>query len=870
MNNTNLMKHVIEKCDLLLEDSLISKEELLKVFSEFIANTYDEKKHNVGFILHTGSICFDIILITAIAISNLVLDETEVDDVINSFEIGVTVIYDKQRFIFGGFEEKDFGVGNKKYILLQKDETDKTWIDFQDRYKIEPYKGDAKRLDGRGIRKSNINRLDFISNVLEISINKIPSIINSSAIVVMSRERADKILNGLTIHYDDNKTIKLLEIVTASYFTDNDEYPYGGNRGKTEPVIKITGKVSVARDLLFENNGNKINGLMISGNDIIEKGKTELPELLNRRSLKYVYLSANIDCENCVTILDFCDDSNVFACTKDFLIKNTGPINVKNDFTKELNKQTENIINKIIRPIFIESQQTWVDYRDIKKALYFLRNYENGREDIKQFIIYAYALLNLFLTALFPIGFLERLITEGYIDVVSPYKRIENLWKEAVEFPNELQEKTTHILKQLEYLYFENYTASNKENALKKVLLNKYKQNIAIIVPKAYYIEVLNKRIVEDWGGSPANLTIVTCNRFDNSVLYDNIIVSGYLEGKRFNPFKCGASPVITILTYEFEAEIWRYKLNLAQNIEARLNALSTILLDENETYLDLFYDDINDDYTEVIEIEHITYDLTFFINQMVELEARGIINKTNSDNSTLTDIVKIGSFSDGEMILFTKLYKAHVFNAEKEAVFEVNVDELEPGNKLVFTKNDDLTKNIVDNILENLLNTGTLNKNVKIAYEKSGYWKSVLQQFMIEKNMTYNKLSKELAKHGCRKHQTTLRSWIDKNNHVVGPNDEEAFIAIAKMTKNPEMLEDAKSYCEACKLIRKIRTEILKMIGVSFINKLSGNIPDNNKLLKAVFDNVSDLGFILQLDTIVEVNELKAPANLLNRPINC
>ena len=104
----------------------------------------------------------------------------------------------------------------------------------------------------------------------------------------------------------------------------------------------------------------------------------------------------------------------------------------------------------------------------------------------------------------------------------------------------------------------------------------------------------------------------------------------------------------------------------------------------------------------------------------------------------------------------------------------------------------------------------------------------------------------------------------------MVGPNDEEAFNAIAKMTKNPEMLDDAKSYCEACKLIRKIRTEILKMIGVSFINKLSGNIPDDNKLLKAVFENVSDIGIILQLDTIVEVNELKAPANLLNRPINC
>lgn len=38
-------------------------------------------------------------------------------------------------------------------------------------------------------------------------------------------------------------------MVTASYFTEEDEYRYGGNAGKNEPTLKFTAKVSAARPI---------------------------------------------------------------------------------------------------------------------------------------------------------------------------------------------------------------------------------------------------------------------------------------------------------------------------------------------------------------------------------------------------------------------------------------------------------------------------------------------------------------------------------------------------------------------------------------------------------------------------------------------
>lgn len=64
------MNKIIEKCDVCINGSVVSKELLIKTFSSFVSSTIEDKQHNVGIVLHTGSVCFDAILLSFAAISN--------------------------------------------------------------------------------------------------------------------------------------------------------------------------------------------------------------------------------------------------------------------------------------------------------------------------------------------------------------------------------------------------------------------------------------------------------------------------------------------------------------------------------------------------------------------------------------------------------------------------------------------------------------------------------------------------------------------------------------------------------------------------------------------------------------------------------
>lgn len=72
----NAMKRIIDKCDVCIDGNVISKELLIKTLSGFISSTIEDKRHNVGIILHTGSICFDAILLAYAAISDVLYNET--------------------------------------------------------------------------------------------------------------------------------------------------------------------------------------------------------------------------------------------------------------------------------------------------------------------------------------------------------------------------------------------------------------------------------------------------------------------------------------------------------------------------------------------------------------------------------------------------------------------------------------------------------------------------------------------------------------------------------------------------------------------------------------------------------------------------
>lgn len=88
MTNEQVMFCLTEKCDIYFEDSLISKERIIKMYAGFFESSLTSDGHSISVALHTGSVCFDIISYIMAALACVSLDQTDADAIINSLTIG--------------------------------------------------------------------------------------------------------------------------------------------------------------------------------------------------------------------------------------------------------------------------------------------------------------------------------------------------------------------------------------------------------------------------------------------------------------------------------------------------------------------------------------------------------------------------------------------------------------------------------------------------------------------------------------------------------------------------------------------------------------------------------------------------------------
>lgn len=563
------MNKIIEKCDVCINGSVVSKELLIKTFSSFVSSTIEDKQHNVGIVLHTGSVCFDAILLSFAAISNVLYNETNATDIVLSLQADDLVLcYDGNtgnskplKWIFKGFVNS---VGDTplmtpgKYIVLESDKNGRKYLPESRWTKIVPYFGSSKSMDGRGLRRESKKRYDFFRSVLGMEDAEIPRTVDTSTVIVMSREEANELVGSISFRFDDTD-IKLTDLVPVSYYTEsNREYQYGVNLSKNEPVIKITGKVSVARKLLLKKGGNRHIGLVVCGEDLYHHSESELPELLDRKSIQYVYLCMHLDSEASSNLIANYEEANLFACTKDFLLSNSRPPIVCNPYTEQMNAQIGAIIDKEVTATVIPGFINWETYRAFKRAMYSVKSSEYNSEQKDDFIVQSYSLMNLFMTAVFSIGLLEELIEYGIVDSVEkPDQRLHRIEETAKGFPDFLKESATSVVSILEDAYLELHDSTYKETAFLKAI-ETHQGKIAVIVPKAYFGIVINKLLSLHNLDSRANICIMTANQFDNTQLYSAIIVVGNISGKRFDALRCRSSQEIDLLLYECEK--YRYK----------------------------------------------------------------------------------------------------------------------------------------------------------------------------------------------------------------------------------------------------------------------------------------------------------------------
>ena len=866
MTSEKLIKAILNKCSVFYDDALISKEDIIKRYLSFITESLVSNDRAVNLALHTGSICFDIISVVAVSLWCLSYNLSTNDDIISALNDDDMVMYKGQRFRWKGIKH---AYGNL-YIVIEQDGKGKngkttSYIPFEkNKHLIKPYYGDSKVTDGRGIRNKPTNREDFLAFIFESEVIDIPTQLDVSVVVVANRVEFNEICKKVKIGYAGNKFVGLLDIFPASYYTSaGEQYPIGSNPSKTDPVLKVTEKISTARDLVLDKHGNRVVGLLIMNNANADN-TSDLSDLLRRKALRFVHVTSPIQLGVDERVFEMYEDAAIFACTKEFLSRQPQDVCSQNPYTKELHRQITNIVNNRITPHIIAGGWAWDEYKLLKDSILKIKQsdlLDSGKED---FIVTAYSLMNLMNTAVFPMVVMERAIIEGAVNqtVASPKKRIEELWSIAAR-ADILQDDFAMVVDTLERKYQEIFFESPKGDMLNTYITSHREECIAVIVPKAYYVDVLRFEHPEYFMSD--NRFFTTGSHLNVSYTYDAILCVGQINSKKFDPLQCMAARSVDIFLYRCEEKLYLYRKNIQAKYESELNHRSGLA---DVSYPDTMTSDSENDVIRSDVQRFATLDE--YIDSIRFFDVRKITQGNASSGAMpVSEVTHVGMFETGEQIFFSKYYSAVVFDDMHEGIIEKSPDKLVPGDVLVFAKRDDYTKNIVDYIYEMLLRTGRLGNDAIDAYEKSKYWKEVLREYKESHRFTYRDITHRIHEVGGSMQEVSVRQWLVEDSHIVGPQKESTMEYIAKITQDPFLLADVHGYFEACNAVRHDRRSILELISKAINDKLSGNVPAEGSALCIVYDNVDRLSETLVLESVVELDEsIDVSVNLVNTPI--
>ena len=867
------VRNVIDNCVIQLDGMTISKEAISQSVLSFFSEVSIKDSHNVGILLHTGSLIFDALAVLWAAIASLLANATDPEEIVRSLQPGDLVIFKgREKACFEGIETAD---GNERAVLVfNKAKKERSRVLKNQWSQIMPYQGSSKEIGRRSSKRLDEPRIHFYKYVLGYHESEIPSVTDTSAVFVMPREKADRIVKSLTLTYG-NRTISLLDLVTASYYTDANEYQYGGNPGRNEPVIKIASRISTARMLVLNRSGNRTAGMFVCDDEVLGRSITELPELIERRTLPYVFVCAAIDNETVRSLISTYEDASLLVFTRDFLLSCPLRLQCVNEYTKNLSIQMDTILDHEVRYEEVIGFADWHMASKLRSNMFFLKDSEYRSEEKDNFVISAWSLFNLFQTAIFPISVLEDQIKLGNIpsSLGLPSERIQQLRETVLLLPEYLRERADSIVDVLDnyYHYLTNTITQGKYKTLTRLLAQYQSKDICIIVPKAYYERALMADRTIRYLIPCVNLTVITANRFDRTKHYDVIIAAGLFRGSHFDCFRCMSAPTVISLLYESEKYSWYAQRKEAVRFIDTCNRRSFIEVQSDDLLNDEMLPDsaTEDDILEETKTE-IAID-EYISNLQTRLPSLALAGSGSSSTAQSVEIAAIVCFDTGERAFLTPYYEACVYNESKETVREVHVhdEDISEGDFIVFTRNDSEMHDIVDDVLKRLIEAEKLAPEEKEHYTRSKVWKKKLMMYSVLAKLKPRDIAEMMTKGGAPIQEQTIRYWIDPEDHTVGPKKIESIREIGRIVHDEQMIHHPEIIMESCKRIRQRRGKILSVIGDIIKNRLSGRttVPTDPQV-REIFDRIQSQADVLRVESFSRTSR-EVPATFVNRPVS-
>lgn len=773
-----------------------------------------------------------------------------------------------------GARAKFVGIEDDKIILQYSDLTSRLPLKFS--YKLRKYNGNAKTLSKYPVKKStrrNVTK-NIISEIFDIDITTMSSIIKYSTLIVAPKNIIYEMVKNIRVS-DDENSYEFTSLFPCAYYGSVERMDnFRGNAINSEPILKFTSKISTARDIIQVNKD--IKNLIILGEDIYKNNLSDLEWILKRKSVDNVIII--LDWSNVSSIqymLGGEEKYNVFAWSEEALLSNinlSNYLDIRNTTSAYIIEQKKVInyfLNRNVDLLRVDDDEKISGtIRDIRKTLNELAKTNADSDDKNQFIKISYGLLSIFEKLPVPLKYLEKAIDEKKLVALHPRRALAELRILAgrlleYTWTSNYKSKVDFILSKLEYIREQIQDFNPKwAEFIKEIRAIQYKSHL-VLVPKAYYAEAIYVCFREK--GLQHNIKILPVSKYTKDAFYDEILLVGVYDDKKFNAFNNCYAMNEKYLAYPIEAKhfLWARKMNdkLIKEIE-KVNSLvkyeETAVTYEPDIVLDK---ETENEVNELVELESI-------IDSIIRSET--IYEFEQERNVSRIKCIRCAVFETGERAYFTRYFKPNVIDRDSENIIEKNVEDLKPGDELVFVRNEhDMEKDIILDIIDRLM----MNRDFKDKYDNILYlsriWKEKLRDYLESTGFNEEYISRQLAAYNCSRDAATIATWI-RSNKIIGPLEKNVYKALASITNDSFMIKNWVKIHEACSIIRKLHTRLKKYLASSIIKSVVGvNAEDSSefRIIREIVGELSELAQIVQVESIFEL-EKEIPAYMANKLI--
>ena len=838
---------------------------VLKDYGEYLCDLLDSPdRHSAALMLHTGSIYYQAIAITIAAIHCLFYDNTDIDELIQKLKPGDMLIMDGERVRFNGvIDGSVLGVGfskSTKYLDIQLSNGNRRIsLEKAKNMHFSVYQGDADTLGGKGVKNNLKERVDFLSTFIRPT-GKIgvSSLINNSVAIITDKVIAEDIYRNVVITYKDKRKVHLSDLVTATYFTDNESYQFGKNPIKEEPIIRFYSKISACIDDIVDDKNKRIICCVIEDAELWVNN-SEIHSIADRKSLRTVILSGKTDYE---LYNDWFKDDKykLYAIVPEILTGNVTDDGKFKFASVAYKKELSAFASRKVKTADVASVCDTSVLTSVKFKLLKIMHDVADSQEKSDFLISAFFLLNLCRSAFFPLSYCQKAYDKNIIRWTLEEKLSSLKLFSEIAY-GESKESAEFVYNTLANMVEKLRDSNPKGEYIKERMYGK--QIKYIVATKAYYAKMFalwmeDCKIID-------YPQVITLSQLKNGAqILDRVVFPTVYYSEEVNPYAGFDYSLATILIYPFE----KLKASFFERLAYNGNRLIC-----SRNYLKYKVDDMVDiklpDESENAEDSTILTDETFesemdkFARELLIGDAKRYASQNSTDGDNGLHIEKIIVFNSGCVGYFTKYYKA--YRIEGDDINEVDLSDLKVGDRIVFTKQSD-NKDIVDVLLNQLLEKQYKQTKYPLYYCLSNLWKLQLNVYRLENNLTYQELAEVLSKYNCNKQWGTIRSWLDEDSRIVGPRDAEDYVAIVRLTSPDYSSEDLE---EACKNIRSLRRRILGLLGKAIIKHISANVSDTDDLWQLIKDKADNLAQIEQIAGMSDAeNDDYVSGNMINKPI--